>query len=207
MYVITPSESATYGDSSVHNMSEMSSQLQGESSQSSLFARICEWCGDTFDPSLWPLWRMGSGRFCGKQCACAYGSHVGWKHRVHRKTMWSVSGLTKAERNATRSRTRTLIRRGELVVPKRCMRCNKKRRLETHHLDYTNPALVRFLCHWCHVTENGIQRDAYRKLQAPPASPKQPQGDLHVSDQLLHATQSAALHMVRPRKTLPVGVA
>lgn len=76
--------------------------------------------------------------------------------------MWSASDLTKTERNRARAITRGMIRRGELTIPSRCQRCNKKKPLETHHLDYTKPELVLFVCHWCHIDENRIQRDAVR---------------------------------------------
>ena len=165
MYVISPSESATYGYGFVHNMTVMTNQPQGESSQLSLFLRFCKWCGEAFDPSLWPRWKVNPNtHFCGQQCACAHNSHEGWKHRKHRRTNWSASTLTTKERQRTRALTRGMIRRGEIVIPKRCQRCRKNdRALQTHHLDYTQPARVRFLCLWCHTVENRIMREQFKK--------------------------------------------
>ena len=42
------------------------------------------------------------------------------------------------------------VRKGDLIVPNKCKRCNKKKKLEAHHEDYSKPLEVTWLCRQCH---------------------------------------------------------
>jgi hypothetical protein len=149
------------------NSPKLQAPCAGETPDSSAGLPICEWCGESFDPSSWePYQRISrSGRFCGTSCARAYAASAGWKIRSHRRTCSSVSPLSKAERNQTRARTRHLIRMGRLAAPKFCTQCGAAGPLETHHVDYADPRLVLWLCPDCHRVENNRQRDAHKRSQ------------------------------------------
>lgn len=198
MHVISPSESTTCGYDSAHKMTNCVSSREGESTQSSLFFRKCEWCAKTFSVGDWPRWKQGSGRFCDTKCARAFASSAGWRTRSHRITCWSASPLSKAERNAARAETRRLIRGGEIVVPARCQSCRKRKRLETHHVDYADPRNVLFLCKWCHQRANVAQRKAAQHpLKAAAAHPQQAQGDQQATDSPLGVGEASSVSAVR----------
>jgi len=42
------------------------------------------------------------------------------------------------------------LRKGILVRPSKCQRCNKRRKVHAHHDDYTKPLDVNWLCSRCH---------------------------------------------------------
>jgi predicted DNA-binding protein YlxM (UPF0122 family) len=57
--------------------------------------------------------------------------------------------FNKAAHNA-RMTIKYAIRRGRLIKPKTCQRCETKRPLEAHHPDYNKPLEVLWLCISCH---------------------------------------------------------
>ncbi len=60
------------------------------------------------------------------------------------------------------------IRRGELVRPSACEKCQEparpeigqRGRITAHHEDYTKPLEVIWLCHECHKSADVARRDA-----------------------------------------------
>lgn len=69
--------------------------------------------------------------------------------------------LTATERRqkcAARSAVQAAIKRGELVRPRACSRCRRRRRApEAHHLDYSKPLAVIWLCKGCHAKEHRVR--------------------------------------------------
>lgn len=65
------------------------------------------------------------------------------------RRVWSKLPINRAK-NYTRKVTRILLARGELVKPLKCELCHKEKFLEAHHLDYSNPYDVLWLCKQCH---------------------------------------------------------
>lgn len=70
---------------------------------------------------------------------------------------------------AARAAVAAAIRRGDLVIPKRCQRCSKrhtlKRRLQAHHADHARPLDVDFLCITCHAAV-----EKKKRRRSPPSS-------------------------------------
>jgi hypothetical protein len=46
------------------------------------------------------------------------------------------------------------VKKGWIVRPKLCPRCDSKRMIEGHHPDYSKPLEVVWLCRECHDTEH-----------------------------------------------------
>jgi hypothetical protein len=74
---------------------------------------------------------------------------------------WSAHRCRAPHFERARRITRTAIERGELVRPETCERCGKKpapmkdgrSAIQVHHLDYSNPLEVQWLCYQCHRDE------------------------------------------------------
>lgn len=43
------------------------------------------------------------------------------------------------------------VKLGRVTRPETCSRCGALGRIHAHHPDYTQPLLVEWLCHQCHV--------------------------------------------------------
>lgn len=69
---------------------------------------------------------------------------------------------------------RRALAKGEVVAKNVCERCGRKRKdgasrlsldgVEAHHPDYTQPLLVEWLCHWCHLSADCEQRQRDRSM-------------------------------------------
>ena len=46
------------------------------------------------------------------------------------------------------------LRYGTIVKPEICPRCGTKKQIEGHHPDYSEPAVVEFLCKSCHMKQH-----------------------------------------------------
>ena len=69
--------------------------------------------------------------------------------RRTRPRYWELRPDQRRRCNA-RSYAKVYLKRGKLVKPKRCERCERARRLQMHHHDYDKPLEVEFLCRPCH---------------------------------------------------------
>lgn len=49
-------------------------------------------------------------------------------------------------------------RAGKILQPNRCQKCNKSKRLEAHHEDYSQPLSVEWLCKPCHAEADKLRR-------------------------------------------------
>lgn len=56
-----------------------------------------------------------------------------------------------ATRQAARAKVNYHIAKGKIVRPKICPKCNKRKKTEAHHTDYTKPLKVKFMCRQCHA--------------------------------------------------------
>lgn len=74
-----------------------------------------------------------------------------------------LNSIKHRELNPIRCKARSivsnLIRRGKLIKPDICSHCFKKRKVESHHEDYSKPLEVKWLCKKCHTSwEQAKQR-------------------------------------------------
>ena len=47
-----------------------------------------------------------------------------------------------------------MIKSGKIIKPQKCEVCDKKKLLQGHHEDYTEPLQVIWLCSGCHADEH-----------------------------------------------------
>lgn len=59
--------------------------------------------------------------------------------------------------------TRMAVARGDIVKPKLCELCEKERRLDSHHEDYSKPLQVVWLCGGCHGKRHSASNDDIKK--------------------------------------------
>lgn len=76
-----------------------------------------------------------------------------------RQSVYKSMKLHKDRQNA-RMAVNYWIKKGTIVRPKVCPSCNKRKKTEAHHHDYTKPLEVTFMCRQCH-------RQEHRKLSTP----------------------------------------
>ncbi len=69
--------------------------------------------------------------------------------RQHRKPYRELS-LDERSRDACRSYTEMLVKRGVLKMGTECEWCGNQQELERHHPDYSNPRLFETICKPCH---------------------------------------------------------
>ncbi len=55
------------------------------------------------------------------------------------------------ERQAARLLLNAAVRKGAIVRPDRCSRCDRRCVVQAHHADYSRPLKVRWLCRQCHA--------------------------------------------------------
>jgi ribosomal protein S27AE len=65
-----------------------------------------------------------------------------------------MSEPTKQEKDAARSLVARAIRRGEIVKPAACPRCERTLQVIAHHSNYAEPLAIEWLCQRCHVAEH-----------------------------------------------------
>lgn len=64
-------------------------------------------------------------------------------------------------KNLTRDATQRLVQQGLLRRPERCESCGEESaRIEAHHLDYSDPMKVVWLCTFCHKDAHWGRLDA-----------------------------------------------
>ena len=71
-----------------------------------------------------------------------------YEQMVHAKESPGLAGET--YRAASRKVTGAAIRAG-LLRPQPCEVCGRKRSVHAHHVDYSRPLDVHWLCRWCHI--------------------------------------------------------
>lgn len=58
------------------------------------------------------------------------------------------------QKDAVRAKLRRAVKAGKIIKPDRCTRCDACTKLSAHHSDYSQPYLVEWLCHRCHMKEH-----------------------------------------------------
>lgn len=105
--------------------------------------------------------------------------HWGERNREHerereRKRWRGMSALERSEcrrkrdpfKERARRITREAVKKGLLIRPKTCPRCNWKGLIHAHHDDYNKPLEVSWLCAVCHGLRHRELFDAQQKLEA-----------------------------------------
>jgi hypothetical protein len=118
--------------------------------------------------------KHGTGGYVKRGCRCdvCRGARAAWRAQPHVlraqakfNARYNASKLGKAaairrrmkyrDKVAARSATFRAVARGDLVKPKHCQRC-RVTVIEAHHLDYSRPLYVRWLCRRHHRAAHGI---------------------------------------------------
>lgn len=128
--------------------------------------RPCEKCGTPFRPRKDAV-AKGDGRFCSRKC--------GGSNHLHGPENFITPPSTKAERLRANGLINMRIRRGWLVRPDRCAKCDKKCRTDAHHADYMKPGHVAFVCRSCHqkVHFNPIYLDGVETVDTSLRTPRE----------------------------------
>jgi hypothetical protein len=98
--------------------------------------RCCQVCLGAFIAAGFDV-RRGKARFCSRRCATAF---------LNDSYQWPRDARARAARRAVAS----AVKSGRLIRPRACVECDRRRRVEGHHDDYSQPLEVRWLCHSCH---------------------------------------------------------
>ncbi len=56
----------------------------------------------------------------------------------------------KDKKYLARKELNNAVKRGDIIKPRFCKNCNKKRKITAHHDDYSKPLEVQWLCYTCH---------------------------------------------------------
>lgn len=75
------------------------------------------------------------------------------KANLDRCRAWEKANPEKKRAHAAVARA---LKSGKLVKPRLCETCEKRRKLQSHHEDYSKPLEVDWICASCH---NGIHRE------------------------------------------------
>jgi hypothetical protein len=105
-------------------------------------SKFCLHCGKLFTPRRKSISRKNTNTYCSKRCAA---------HAPRPGGNFHTPESTRAERIRANGLINSRIRHGRIIRPKRCDRCGKPGRLDSHHPDYAQPDLVAFLCRSCHM--------------------------------------------------------
>lgn len=121
--------------------------------------RICKGCGKSVNEE-----DFATSRNRCKECNAAYLREYyrknrqrlsKYKHEYHTsKRGQEVLQLSKQRHHLkvmARNKVKAALKAGRLVKPEQCSACNRKRRLDGHHLDYSKPYVVLWLCYECHA--------------------------------------------------------
>jgi hypothetical protein len=109
--------------------------------------RVCKQCTKPFYHRPRGKSRMNPGTFCSRACAIASR-----KGRVPKSMLTFVTPeSTKAERIRANGLVNMRLRRGWFTKPAICMCCGAKPVRDSHHVDYTKPDEVHWLCRSCHM--------------------------------------------------------
>lgn len=71
-----------------------------------------------------------------------------------------------AEKNACHTILNNAVRDGRAFKPSACQACGATNcRIEGHHIDYTKPLDVKWLCRSCHVAEHRMENERLAEMQ------------------------------------------
>lgn len=103
----------------------------------------CEHCGVRFQRVLKEA-RRRPCRFCSRTCYLAVAAN-------HFAAMFvtALNSPSTAVRKLVRHKVRRALKSGRLVK-KNCEHCSSDLRVEAHHVDYSQPLQVVWLCRFCH---------------------------------------------------------
>jgi hypothetical protein len=148
-------------------------------------ARSCELCGFEFQARISDV-RKGCGRFCSKSCS---GSVAGKRARLlhpfngDKNPNWRGGPETNPyqrwikpykqahpERKKAHAAVYEAVKAGHLVRPSVCSLCPRTLNIQAHHVDYSRPLDVQWLCKPCHARADQALAAASRRASGPAAS-------------------------------------
>ncbi len=115
----------------------------------------CQSCHSTEDLLINSRRKTGIGwscRGCNSERARLYRMTPEGKKKVYAAIYRSIKKYP--DRQKARVSVMEAVKKGELIRPKRCPCCNKKKLVQAHHTDYTKPLEVKWLCRGCHADEH-----------------------------------------------------
>lgn len=87
-------------------------------------------------------WKM----YCSWQCKSKAGGIS-----ARKKLICNTPDGTEKQRKKACNRIRTLLKNGEIRKHYKCQLCEKLGNIDAHHLDYSKPSVVIWLCRSCHM--------------------------------------------------------
>jgi hypothetical protein len=103
-----------------------------------------------------------------------------------------VNQMRDRKANAARGLVKQLITHG-LIIPQPCEKCETTDNIEAHHIDYSQPYKVQWLCRAHHLDEDRKSRGS-RKLEGkplePPRQPGRPKGGKNYQKYFLDVSQA-----------------
>jgi hypothetical protein len=82
----------------------------------------------------------------------------GWKG--FERTPWTPAEELPKTRDESRRRFRQALKNGWVKPPDACERCGREGRVDGHHIDYSRPLYVEWLCRSCHMAHHAAERSA-----------------------------------------------
>ena len=118
---------------------------------------ICMMCGKEFQGRTY---RGGSAqKFCHVNCRVKY-YRINNRELVNQRTKAYHSSDENKAKNRVQALLRTAVMKGKIQKPTICSKCNEskpKSLIHGHHIDYSKPLDVIWLCPKCHVNINKFQ--------------------------------------------------
>ena len=108
---------------------------------------------------MWPVYAFNSGQSYCRSCQREYNRE--WRERnpakvrairmrAARKHGWRKTPKYPDQRRAQWA-VYYALKKGELVRPDACPQCKRHVRVDAHHVDYSKPLEVEWLCRRCHM--------------------------------------------------------
>lgn len=85
---------------------------------------------------------------CNTERAKAYRATPKGKENIYKAVYKSIAKYP--ERQKARVILNRSVRKGDIIKPSKCSKCNKKCKVEGHHPSYTQPLVVEWVCRQCH---------------------------------------------------------
>jgi len=107
---------------------------------------------------VWALTRTVTKSSAAKLLGMSYRSfrHYFVKHNLKNLGVDEVRIIS--TKNLARNMVSRAVKQGKVVRPSTCTRCGARGKTHGHHLDYTQPLMVVWLCNPCHSLEHSLMR-------------------------------------------------
>lgn len=100
-----------------------------------------------------------------RQCELVRNAANREEHNAHQRVYTRACYAVNPQKTLARNKLNRFVRLGQIDKPDRCEQCGKKctgKQLHGHHIDYSRPLYVFWLCPLCHAAEHIQIREAVR---------------------------------------------